>query len=219
MDKSEARRRAVQLAQQHRENGDFLSWFEQLYASAQHDPNAIPWADLTPNAQLVEWIEENNLQGEGKTAVVIGCGLGDDAELLAENGFDVTAFDISASAIDWCKGRFPDSRVNYIVADLFTLPPGWVFDFVLEIYTIQALPLEFRDRAITAAASLVAPHGTLLAIGRLAGDIEERVHMPWPLTRVELDSFTRAGLYQAHFVAYLDDEENPVNRFRAEYRR
>jgi hypothetical protein len=219
MDKNEGRRRAGQLAQQHRDNGDFLNWFEQLYAMAQHDPNAIPWADLEPNAQLVEWINEHGLRGDDKTAVVIGCGLGDDAELLAEHGFSVTAFDISASAIEWCKRRFPKSHVNYIVADLFALPADWVFDFVLEIYTIQALPLEFRDRAITAAASLVAPHGTLLAIGRLAGDVEERVKMPWPLTRVELDSFTRAGLRQAHFVDFLDGEENPVHRFRAEYRR
>lgn len=219
MDKSEARRRAGQLAQHHRDNGDFLNWFEELYAAAQHDANVIPWADLEPNIHLVEWINEHGLQGQDKTVVVIGCGLGDDAELLAENGFAVTAFDISASAIEWCKRRFPNSRVNYIVADLFALPLGWVFDFVLEIYTIQALPLEFRDRAITAAASLVAPHGTLLAIGRLAGDIEERVHMPWPLNRVELDSFTRAGLRQAHFVETSDGDDPSTRRFCAEYRR
>jgi SAM-dependent methyltransferase len=219
MDKSEGRRRASQLAQQHREKGDFLNWFEQLYATAHNDVNAIPWADLAPNPQLVDWMDEHSFHGEDKTAVVIGCGLGDDAEFLAECGFEVTAFDISASAIEWCKRRFPNSHVNYIVADLFALPPGWVFDFVLESYTIQSLPLEFRDRAITAVASLVAHHGTLLAIGRLAGDIEERVRMPWPLNRVELDSFTHAGLRQAYFVDYVDGEENPVHRFCAEYRR
>lgn len=219
MNKNEGRRQAMQLAQQHRDNGDFLNWFEQLYASAQNDANAIPWADLAPNPQLVDWINEHVLQGADKTAVVIGCGLGDDAELLAERGFAVTAFDISATAIEWCKRRFPASKVNYRVADLFGLPPDWVFDFVLESFTIQALPLEFRDRAIMAAASLVAQQGALLVIGRLAGDIEERVKMPWPLNRVELDSFTRAGLRQAHFVDYLDDEETPVRRFCAEYRR
>jgi SAM-dependent methyltransferase len=219
MDKSEGRRRAGRLAQQYRENGDFLNWFEQLYAAAQDDANAIPWADLVPNEPLVSWINEHGVNGTDKTAVVIGCGLGDDAEFLAECGFAVTAFDISTTAIEWCKRRFPNSRVNYIVADLFALPPGWVFDFVVEIYTIQSLPLEFRDRAIMAVASLVAPHGTLLAIGQLVGDIEERVKIPWPLTRVELDEFTRFGLRQGHFVDHSDDGDPAYHRFCAEYRR
>ena len=50
-------------------------------------------------------------------ALIIGCGLGDDAEALAKLGFEVTAFDISTSAIAWCQQRFPDSTVNYLVAD------------------------------------------------------------------------------------------------------
>jgi SAM-dependent methyltransferase len=219
MDKNEARRRAGLLAQEHRDHGDFMSWFESLYAAAAGDTNAVPWAELTANARFVDWVAEHDLQGEGKTAVVVGCGLGDDAEVLAARGFDVTAFDISETAINWCKKRFPDSPVHYVAADLFALPETWTFDFVLEIYTIQALPLEFRERAVRAVAHLVARGGTLLAIGRLVGDLDERVRMPWPLTRTELDGFTRAGLRQAHFEDYMDDEDPPVRRFCAEYRR
>jgi SAM-dependent methyltransferase len=219
VDKSEGRRRAGQIAQEHRDRGDFMSWFEQLYTEAGGDVNAIPWAEMTPNHKWADWIAEQNLRGEGKSAVVIGCGLGDDAELLAGCGFDVTAFDISATAIEWCKRRFPNSRVHYVAVDLFALPEHWMFDFVLEIYTIQALPLEFRERAVSSAAKLVARNGRLLAIGRLAGDVEERLRMPWPLTRAELDGFTRAGLRQVHFEEFFDGEEPPVRRFCAEYRR
>jgi len=63
---------------------------------------------------------------------VVGCGLGDDAEALAQQGFQVTAFDISPTAIAWCEKRFPDSQVKYQVADLFALDPAWhhKFDFV-----------------------------------------------------------------------------------------
>jgi hypothetical protein len=219
MDKNEARRRASVLAQEHRERGDFMSWFESLYSSAEGDTNAIPWAELMPNPRFVAWVEQHKLHGADKSAVVVGCGLGDDAEVLATCGFNVTAFDISPSAIDWCKKRFPHSPVTYMAADLFNLPPAWTFDFVLEAYTIQALPLEFRERAIRAVAGLVARSGTLLAIGRLVGDLDERTRMPWPLTRSELDGFTRSGLRQIHFEDYMDGEDPPVRRFCAEYRR
>ncbi len=219
MDKNEGRRRAALLAQEHRDRGDFMSWFESLYAAAEGDINAVPWAEMVPNVKLVEWVTEHNLRGDGKTAIVVGCGLGDDAEVLATCGFDVTAFDISQTAIDWCKKRFPNSPVNYLAADLFTLPETWMFDFVLEIYTVQALPLEFRERAVRAVAHLVKHGGTLLAIGRLVGDLDERVRMPWPLTRAELDGFTRAGLRQVHFEDYMDGQDPPVRRFCAEYRR
>ena len=51
--------------------------------------------------QMVEWIA-NRPEINGK-ALVVGCGLGDDAEWLEEIGFDVTAFDISKSSIDCVK--------------------------------------------------------------------------------------------------------------------
>lgn len=219
MDKNEGRRRARLLAQEHRDHGDFMSWFESLYAAADGDINAIPWAEMTANDKWVSWAESQKLDGKGKTAVVVGCGLGDDAEVLAARGFDVTAFDISESAVAWCKKRFPESPVKYITADLFDLPETWKFDFVLEIFTIQALPLEFRERAIRGVAHLVARGGTLLAIGRLVGDLDERVRMPWPMTRTELDGFARSSLRQIHFDDYMDGEDPPVRRFCAEYRR
>nr|WP_308737866.1 MULTISPECIES: class I SAM-dependent methyltransferase [unclassified Nostoc] len=99
-------------------------------------------------------------------ALVIGCGLGDDAEALANLGFEVTAFDISPTAVAWCQQRFPDSTVSYIVADLLAIPPQWhqAFDKVFECRNIQALPLNVRSWVISSVASLVAPGGTMLEI-------------------------------------------------------
>ena len=60
--------------------------------------------------------------------------MGDDAEALAAIGFAVTAFDIAPTAISWCKQRFSQSAVTYIVEDL--LRPNLLldrqFDFILE---------------------------------------------------------------------------------------
>jgi hypothetical protein len=49
---------------------------------------AIPWADLEPNPHLLSWLEANPTDGRGRRALKVGCGLGDDAEALAELGFD-----------------------------------------------------------------------------------------------------------------------------------
>lgn len=219
-DKSTGRKYAGEIAAEYRQRGEFLKWFEALYTVAGENPDAVPWADMKPNVYLVEWLEREPVDGRGKRAVVIGCGLGDDAEHLAKNGFDVTAFDISASAIAWCKKRFPESAVDYRVADLFTPPEEWAFDFVLESYTVQSMPLEMREQAIAAVAKLVAPGGRLLVIGRLAAPEARNLNaMPWPLTHDECDLFKTHGLSEHRFEDF-DDPENPlVRRLRVEYRR
>ena len=138
------------LQQHHWSQGDPTGWFEPAYAQANGDRAAIPWAEKGINPHLIGV----PLEGAGLSALVVGCGLGDDAEYLASRGFAVTAFDISPTAIAWCRRRFPHSPVNYLAADLFqhSLP---AFDFVLEAYTLQALPRSLRAQAISAIAALV----------------------------------------------------------------
>ena len=140
---------------------------------------AVPWADMAVNLNLAEWLEREQIRGAGKRAIVVGCGLGDDAEALSRLGFEVTAFDISPTAIAWCQTRFPDSTVSYQVADLFETSTTWQgeFDFVLESYTLQAMPKDVRDRAISKVAALVKLNGSLLIIcrGRNADEPAETV--------------------------------------------
>jgi ubiquinone/menaquinone biosynthesis C-methylase UbiE len=209
---------AREVAQKHLEAGDPLGWFEALYAQAGDDPSIIPWADLTPNPNLLDWLDQHGPGGSG-LALKVGSGLGDDAEELARRGFHTTAFDVSASAIAQSRARFPDSVVSYIVADLFCAPEEWRgrFDFVLESYTLQVLPPALRADAIRCTASFVAPGGTLLVITRGREPGEPRGKMPWPLTRDELALFQNHDLREASFEEYMDNEEPPVRRFRATY--
>jgi 2-polyprenyl-3-methyl-5-hydroxy-6-metoxy-1,4-benzoquinol methylase len=219
--KDRARSKARQLAHDFIQRGDATGWFEALYTSAHENEHAISWADMTPNPNLVDWLKHHSPDGNGRKALVIGSGLGDDAEELANRGFDVVAFDIAPTAIAWCQKRFPDSRVHYVVADLFKVPAAWKasFDFVLEAYTLQVLPADLRAQAIPHIASCVALGGQLLVICRGRYPEENPGNMPWPLTRAELDLFLRVGLQQVQFEDYLDEEEPPTRRFRVEYRR
>ncbi|MEZ5839292.1 MAG: class I SAM-dependent methyltransferase [Hyphomicrobiales bacterium] len=169
-------------------------WYEQVYSGAEGDAAGVPWADLRPKDVLVNWLKKN--PGNGRRALDIACGLGDNAEAIADAGYRTVGFDIAATAVDWARRRFPASSVDYCVADLFAPPEGWVggFDLVNECYTIQSLTGPIRDAAFAAVAGLVAPGGRLLVIARTKDDYVPQPGPPWPLTPSELARFEELGL-------------------------
>jgi SAM-dependent methyltransferase len=78
----------------------------------------MTWNRAEPHPLLVEWAETRELEGAGRRAVVVGCGLGADAEYIASRGFQTVVFDISETAIRIARRRFPRSAVHYVAADL-----------------------------------------------------------------------------------------------------
>jgi SAM-dependent methyltransferase len=219
---ADKRARVRELAAEFTRRGDPLGWFEALYAEAGGDSSAIPWADMEPNPRLVEFWRKHPLETAGKRALVIGSGLGDDSEQLAKWGWATTAFDISKTAIAATKQRYPATKVEYLVADLFDPPAAWrrAFDFVLEVYTVQAFTGDLRERAMGQIAEFVAPGGRLLVIARGRDEDEPQGQgPPWPLTRFEIDQFLRAGLSEESFEDYREPEPPWVRRFRALYQR
>src|SRR5215813_5974994 len=175
MDKEEARANARRIAAEFADRGDSLGWFEAFYNEASGNIEKIPWADLEPNPFFKSWAEKTGLKGEGRKALVVGCGLGDDAKYLHDLGFKVTAFDISPTAIEWAKKIYGESEIQFETADLFQPFRGWLggFEFVLEIYTIQPLPMEMRSKVIDAIAAFVAPAGRLVVVTRGREDDEQ----------------------------------------------
>ena len=119
------RRYARQLAAESIARGDPTGWFEPLYAAAEQGATTVPWADLAPYPGLVSTLA--GVPGRGR-ALVVGCGLGDDAEHVASLGFTTVAFDVSPTAIASARRRFSRSAVEYVTADLLSPPrnsPGW----------------------------------------------------------------------------------------------
>ena len=203
--------------------GEPTGWFEPLYAAAEEGAAVVPWDRGAPHWLLTAWAERKALNGDGRRALVVGCGLGADAEYIAGRGFAVLAFDISASAIRAARRRFPGSAVDYQVADLLAPPAGWreAFDLVVESQTIQALPDPPRRDAIASIGRMVAPGGTLVVIALARADGEEAGPWPpWPITRAEIESFTATGLAPVTIEEVAGaGPEPPGRRWRAEFRR
>ena len=218
---ADPRARARELAAEFVAKGDPIGWFEVLYQEAEAGKSEVPWADLRPNLHLIDFWKAHPLETAGKSALVIASGFGDDAEQLAEWGFATTAFDIAPTAIAATKKRFPKTKVDYVVADLFNPPAAWSrnFDFVFESNTLQALPAALRQPAIERMAEFVRPGGHVLAIARGREKTDPEGQLPWPLTRDEMDGFVRAGLHEESFEDFADPEPPWVRRFRALYKR
>jgi SAM-dependent methyltransferase len=178
----------------------------------------MPWDRAVPQPLLEDWAVAAPARTAGGRALVVGCGLGGDAEFAASLGWRTVAFDVSGTAVALARHRFPDSTVEYRVADLLDPPAEWSrgFDLVLEIHTVQALPRDVRARAIRNVTDLVAPGGTLLVIAFAAPDgAAADQGPPWPLTRAEVDSFATHGLAPVR----VEIAANGTPRWRAEFRR
>jgi SAM-dependent methyltransferase len=197
--------------------GDATGWFERFYQHAGGDWDRVPWADRRPNPYLVAWLRTFGAAPTRRRCLVIGCGLGDDAEALASGGFEVTAFDISPTAIEAARRRFPRSGVDYVVADVLQPPPAWTaaFDLIFEAFTLQALPPEPRQAAMRAITRFVAPGGRVFVICRARDEDDPIGDLPWPLTRDELATFEHAGLRTLSVDVVRDDEQPPGRRFQA----
>jgi len=200
--------------------------FESVYADAHGNTDLVPWSDGRPSPALVNWLNAMapSIVRCGARIVVVGCGLGEDAREICRRGYDVTAFDCSPTAIEWARSIDSNSGVSYCVADLFDLPPKWRhrFDLVVEINTIQALPIDKRDAVVSRVAELVSPRGCLLVIARHAETSADQTDgPPWPITLDELNAATRAaGLEpQGDVSVFVDGETPPVRRMRGLFRR
>lgn len=172
------------------------NFFESMYKNADKDKlSDIPWATLSANVYLLEHLA-NEEKVEGKRALVIGCGLGDDTLALEAQGYAVDAMDISPSAIELAKQRHKTSETNFHVADIFDMPKSSheAYDFVYEGLTVQSLPREDREKLIAIIAGLVARKGTLLVYAHTQNDEDNFGGPPWPLYAREFTLFEQNGL-------------------------
>ena len=97
-------------------------------------------------------------------ALEIGCGTGGNAVWLAKKGWQVTAVDYSAVAIEKGRRIAAEQGVNveFAVADASTYQPQGHYDLVTCFY-IQMFPPQ-RAKMLANMSKVLAPGGTLLFV-------------------------------------------------------
>lgn len=127
-------------------------------------------AQVMPNEVLSPYLDRL-IPG---SALDIGCGAGADAIALATRGWNVTAVDVSAVALEYGAARAREAAVTVTWAqgtlEEFAVPtPG--FDLVTAVYpALRHTPDRLAEKALLAA---VAPGGTLLVVHHADVDVEK----------------------------------------------
>lgn len=149
---------------------DQASWERRWSQALADHGDAV--AGRPPNAQLVE-VAAGLDPGRALDA---GCGHGAEAMWLAARGWEVTAVDFSATALDHARAtaeRLGDDvagRIHWVEGDLGVVTPGpQAFDLVHSLYVHVAGPVE---EMVARLANGVAPGGTLFMVGHLPVDPE-----------------------------------------------
>lgn len=149
--------------------GEFdRGFWEERYRSGAHDHGHGGPGE--PNPQLVAAAGEV----EPGRALEVGAGLGADSLWLARHGWEVTAVDISANALERARALVQRadaeaaSRIRWVRADAMALEPHLSgFDLVTSHYAHPEGPFA---RLVEHLAARVEPGGRLLIVGHDPSD-------------------------------------------------
>src|SRR3954470_20139349 len=100
----------------------------------RYEKGDTPWETGQPSSELQRVVAEVPIKP--CRALELGCGTGASAVWLAQQGFDVTALDLSTSAIERARRRAAEAGANvrFLTADVLQPPPELAgpFDFVFD---------------------------------------------------------------------------------------
>lgn len=118
--------------------------FNERYAQGE-----TPWDSGRPSSELVNALNSGRLKG--KTVLEIGCGTGANAVELAKRGFEVTAVDLVAQAVEAARKRIKAGQVevDLRVADVLKDDLGGPYDILFDRGVYHVLRLidlkKFQD--------------------------------------------------------------------------
>ena len=136
-----------------------------------------PWDTKAPKENVVGWQDAGLIHGE---VLDIGCGLGDNAVYLAQQGHSVTGLDISPTALITAERRANDAgvEVRFAVADATKLD-GYAdaFDTVIDSGMYHCLD-DGAKRSYAAAVHRATRRGATLLLGAFSDANAQ--HRDWP---------------------------------------
>jgi 2-polyprenyl-3-methyl-5-hydroxy-6-metoxy-1,4-benzoquinol methylase len=132
--------------------------WEAIYSSrSQQLLGVLPWESERPVAALVELFDRPGI--EPRRVLELGCGDGVNAVFMAQRGCEVTAVDISGTAIEMARRKALDAGVDVhlLVGDVFELGLEGSFDFVFDRGLLHHLQVfQFEDYCRLVADRLAA---------------------------------------------------------------
>jgi SAM-dependent methyltransferase len=137
---------------------DAAAWDER-YAATE-----LVWS-ATPN----QFVEAELADLPAGRALDLACGEGRNARWLADRGWQVTAVDWSAVAVE--KGRRTSEAVDWQVGDALTHPLPTDLDLVVVAYL--QVPADARRTAVRRSVEALRPGGTLLVVAHDSTNLTE----------------------------------------------
>jgi SAM-dependent methyltransferase len=133
-------------------------FWDRFFRRRLESGNDLDWEGLWTKPFLVPLREAGV-----RTILELGCGTGNDAARLADEGYSVTAIDLSGEAVGQARARY-GSRAKFVVADMTErLPfPGGGFDAVMSNVAIHMFPDAVTRAVFAEVGRLVRPAGLFL---------------------------------------------------------
>jgi len=137
--------------------------------------DAHDWDERYRTSELIwkaapnQWVRQYTQDLSPGTALDLASGEGRNAIWLADRGWQVTAVDFSAVAMEKAKelasqhGNRTADRIEWAVEDVLSYAPTAEYDLVLVIYL--QIAAEQRKTLLQHAAAVVSPGGRLLVVG------------------------------------------------------
>jgi methyl halide transferase len=96
---------------------------EQARWNDRYQSGDVPWDTGYPSTELIQTIEEEGISPS--RALELGCGTGTNSIWLAQQGFNVTAVDISPLALEQArhKAESANVHVSFLEVDVLNPPP------------------------------------------------------------------------------------------------
>ncbi|KQX10735.1 SAM-dependent methyltransferase [Streptomyces sp. Root431] len=145
-------------------------WWDGFYADRD---KPVPFFVAKPDENLVSYVEQGLLPVGGR-ALDLGCGPGRNALYLASLGFDVTAVDLSPTAIAWAEERAREAgaeNVGFVCGDAFgSAALEGPYDLVYDSGCFHHLPPHRRVSYLALLDRVLAPGGHFALTAFAAGE-------------------------------------------------
>lgn len=152
-------------------NYDKVEFWEESYINGK-----TSWDMKSATPAFVDLLNHNLLKDK-KSILIPGCGYGYDAIAAAKARYDVTANDISETAIKFASElAFKENvKINFLIEDFFLLKEDSSFDIVYDYVTYCAIDPQRRKEYAKKVTSLLKQNGLFVFI---LFPIEKRIGGP-----------------------------------------